>query len=175
MALLHNIYRFSFTLHVVCLASKALHKFWRGSYLVYEDAICSDLCLEVFNLCLHDTAIVARAKHISYGANRYDNGADSYDDCQGYPKDIYIPLSLFILWGCCLFGHIGFASSFSFALYGMCINLCVWIEMFHSGCSFTHSTTSAMILSYTLHSGCRYRRHLLRTLWLHSTAHSKSS
>ena len=55
------------------------------------------------------------------------------------------------------------------------MNLCVWIDMFHLGSALAYSTIDGMMLSYTLHSGCRYSRHLRPTRAAHCSAHAKSS
>ena len=56
---------------MVGFACEALHKLWRGGYLVDEDAVVGDLLFKDINSALHHLAVAMCTYHIANGAYRY--------------------------------------------------------------------------------------------------------
>ena len=116
--LFKNVYRLTFALHTEGLAGVLLHKLGVVLYALDKDAVSLDFMLQHSYLALHLATLCPCAEHIAQCTDGYEDGADGYNNRQRDPEDIDI--SLLFTFSIALLAH-----------YGICINLCVWIEIFH--------------------------------------------
>ena len=86
------------------------------------------------------------AGDVRHGADHDIEREDGYDAVNTTQKPFVILIFIVCVAVCATLGR---------HRYGMCMNLCVWIDMFHLGSALAYSTIDGMMLSYTLHSGCR--------------------